>query len=149
MLKSKRLAVVVELAKREEEKSARKFEQARSAYQAELQKLQDLKNYYDDYEAKFKAKTQGLRASDIANARSLLQQIVLVQDGQQAQIEKVKNVMEVAKQVWHKNHLKHEKLVELIKRYQTEEALTEEKHEQKIIDEWVSQTHAQHSSRYH
>ncbi|VUD56413.1 hypothetical protein TDB9533_02068 [Thalassocella blandensis] len=148
MKKSKRLLVVLELARRDEEKAAKDFESARTHYQGEVQKLQDLEKYYDDYASKFQAQTQGLRGSDIANARSLLQQIVMVQQGQKLQIHNAQNAMEKSKQIWHKNHLKFEKLQELIRRYQVEEALAEDKQEQKIIDEWVSQTHGQQNTRY-
>lgn len=147
MRKSQRLQVVLELARRDEESAAKMFENLRSAYQTEVQKLEDLENYYQDYEAKFRSRTNGLRASDIANSRSLLQQIVMVQQGQKLQIQQAKNELDKGRLEWHKIHLKYEKLQELIRRYRIEETLEDDKKEQKMIDDWVSQTHSHSPKR--
>lgn len=139
MKRSQRLKIVVDIAQREQEKSARAFQQARDAHQQEITKLEELERYYQDYEKSFSAKTAGLRASDIANARALLQQIVAVQEGQKLQISNARQIMEQAKKEWHLNRLKCENLEGLIKRYRVEEDKEAEVLEQKIMDEWVSQ----------
>jgi flagellar FliJ protein len=136
--KSKRLAVVLDLAEREKEQAAQAFEDSRRAHALERQKAEQLAGYYQDYAASFAA-TQGLRASDLIKQRNFLQQLADAQKQQQMAIRNAAQVLEARRHAWQTAHLKHKNLAELIARYRAQEDAAQDKKEQKMLDEWFQQ----------
>ena len=135
-MRSKRLQVVLELAEREKDAAAQAFEQAQMQFTQEQHKLTQLSDYYRDYESSFSAR-RDLRASDLMQQRNFLQQLSQAQQQQQAVINSVERLLEEKRELWHKCHLKHQKLAELIARYRSEEEAALAKKEQKVMDEWA------------
>ncbi|MFT5084745.1 MAG: flagellar FliJ protein [Lentisphaeria bacterium] len=139
MERSKRLSLVLELAKRAEEEAARLFASSKNQLQQQESKLNELEQYYQDYTLLFSARNQALRAIEVARSRQLLQQLSNVKKDQQIHIAKALANMEAHKRVWQQAHLKHQNMKALIQRYRMEENQLVDKKEQKIIDEWVTQ----------
>jgi flagellar FliJ protein len=142
-MKSKRLAIVLELAEREKDQAAQAFEQARQQYAQEEQKLAQLEDYYQDYARSFTS-TRTLRVEDLVKQRSFLQQLSQAIQQQQGLLQTVKNAVEQKRQAWQKSHVKHKNLADLITRYRAEEQAVTDKKEQKMLDEWFQQSRARH-----
>ena len=139
MLRSTRLAVVLDLAKRAEKEAARVFTDSKNRLQHEQDKLGELEQYYNDYIGMYGAQTSGVWAIEISRSRQFLQQLSDVKKEQASHISKAEGIKDAAKQVWQKAHLKYENMDALVRRYKIEENKIADKTEQKMIDEWVSQ----------
>ncbi|MFL0803020.1 MAG: flagellar export protein FliJ [Agarilytica sp.] len=139
---SKRLSVVVDMAKREEDKAAAVLDEKRNALVAEQIRLNDLKEYYAEYDSQFKTATVVLRAEDFAKNRNFLHQLSQSCDLQNLQVEHAQLAVDTAIDEWRKIHLKLEKLRDHVKRLKMAEISYQDKQEQKRVDEWVTQTYA-------
>lgn len=139
-VRSKRMAVVVGMAKREEEQAAAVFGERQQQLAAEQERLRELEVYYGEYATKLEQQTSGLRAEDFQTARGFLQRLSDAQSQQRQHIEKIEAGVEVAKKAWHTMYLKKQNLDKLVDRYVKEEDDLAQKKEQKMIDEWVSQS---------
>lgn len=137
--RSQRIAVVVDLAQRDEDKLADAFTQAKLAVQTAHAQLTDLNQYYQGYIDRFKQQTQGLRASDLINSRAFLQQLSVAIDSQRRQVDLLEKQLQHAQIQWHRSHLKTQSLMDLRTQYRKDEAEQADRHEQKALDEWVSQ----------
>ncbi len=139
---SKRLSVVVDMAKREEDKAAAYLDEKRNALVEEQIRLNDLKEYYAEYDMQFKKSTVVLRAEDFAKNRNFLHQLSQSRDLQALQVEHAQLAVDKAIDAWRIIHLKLEKLKEHVSRIKMAEIASQDKQEQKRVDEWVTQTYA-------
>ncbi len=139
---SKRLSVVVDMAKREEDKAAAELDEKRNALVAEQIRLNDLKEYYAEYDMQFKKTTVVLRAEDFAKNRNFLHQLSQSCDLQAQQVEHAQLAVDKAIDEWRIIHLKLEKLRDHVSRIKLAEIADQDKQEQKRVDEWVTQTYA-------
>ncbi len=139
---SKRLSVVVDMAKREEDKAAAELDEKRNALVAEQIRLNDLKEYYAEYDTQFKQTKVVLRAEDFAKNRNFLHQLSQSCDLQNMQVEHAQLAVDKAIAEWRVIHLKMEKLRDHVSRLKMAELADQDKQEQKRIDEWVTQTYA-------
>ncbi|PCK06342.1 MAG: flagellar export protein FliJ [Alteromonadaceae bacterium] len=136
--RSKRMTVVLDLAKREQDQAAKSLELHQQKLLEEQARLRELESYYRDYEGDSGGLQTTLRASQLANSRRFLGQLAEAQRQQEVQIAQLEKNYDAARQHWMECHLKQENLDKLIERYRQEEASEQEKHEQKQIDELVS-----------
>lgn len=141
-----RLAVVLDLADRQVQKASEIYNIALQAWKADEARLEELRSYYAEYEHAF-SHGNALRASEIARQRGFLQKLAdaIVQQG-----EVVRHRYEVAenkKALWHKAHLKHGALRDLIQRIRADEERALSKREEKMLDEWFTQSAAGRSAR--
>lgn len=137
--RSKRLAVVLDLAVREEEAAAKTFQHAQRIYAEEQHKLTQLREYFAEYQSHF-ASIKQLRVEELVKQRSFLQQLTQAQNQQQAQLQRMAELLEQQRQTWQRAHLKRQKMAELIERYKADENLALGKQEQKMLDEWYLQS---------
>lgn len=145
-MRSKRLAIVLELAERELEAAAQAFEKARRFCLEEEQKLTQLEDYYADYQQAF-ASGGSMRVQDLMKQRNFLEQLAQAKRQQQGAIRTAQLNLEGKRQAWQKCHLKHKNMAELISRYRAEEDAVMAKKEQKMLDEWFQQTQGQRTNR--
>ena len=138
-MRSKRLAVVLDLAERAKDQAAQEFELARQQCLQEEQKLTQLIDYYRDYQQSFALK-KNLRVEELVKQRGFLEQLAQAQKQQQALIRSAQATLETKRVAWQKCHIKHKNLAELINRYRGQEELALSKKEQKMLDEWFQQT---------
>ncbi len=144
--RAERLEVVVDLAERQVQKASEIYNIAQQAWKSDEAKLEELRSYYGEYENAFNHGA-ALRASDIARHRGFLQKLAdaIVQQG-----DVVRHRFEVAeskKALWHKAHLKHGALRDLIQRMRADEERILSKREEKMLDEWFTQSAAGRSAR--
>lgn len=138
-LRSKRIAIVIELAQKEQDNAAQRFQQMTQLCEAQKQKLAELEQYYAFYEQRSMTFAAGVRASQLSQSRSFLGQLNLAIQQQQQQLSLVEQNVVEAQKSWHTCYLKVQSLQELQQRYQKEEAAERDRREQKVMDEWVSQ----------
>ena len=141
VLRSERMRIVVKLASDEEEAAASIFEEKNHMLTKENERMDELREFYASYESKMLSKKQGVNINEIRDARVFLERLAQVQKGQQLQIQQAQRDVEHAKLVWHQCYLKKKNLVELVSRYREGEQVQIDKMEQKIMDDWVTQTH--------
>lgn len=132
-----RLKVVLELAQKAEDEAADIFNKARKQLTGEQQRLEDLCTYYNDYQQSLAA-ASGLQTVDaIVRSRGFLQQLAQAKSQQQQIVAQYAKLSDQKKRAWHKAHLKHRALKDLIMRLKADEAQVLSRKEEKLLDEWV------------
>lgn len=139
MSRSKRLNMVLDIAERAENKAAEAFEMARKLWLEDQEKMVDLQRYYQDYETAF-AQPKLLRAQDIVQQRSFLQQLAEAVRQQAQVVERRRSIADNKQQDWRTAHLKRRALQELVARVQADEQRILSRKEEKMLDEWFNQT---------
>ncbi|WP_075185535.1 flagellar export protein FliJ [Teredinibacter haidensis] len=137
--RSQRMDVVVELARRKQDKVAVAVNSQQGILAAEKQRYQDLQDYYQHYNQAFSANISGLRASKFSESRTFLQQMAQAIEGQKRQVAVVEQQLTQVQSEWHKCYLKRQSLEDLQKRYIKEEAADRERLEQRQVEEWITQ----------
>jgi flagellar export protein FliJ len=139
------MKLVVDLAQRAEDESANTLQVVRAKLQQEQTKLAELENYYGEYENRFSVEMNTCSVAQLVQTRSFLQRLAIALEGQKQQIIAVERTLEACRNEWHKRHLKHNSLKDLVARYRIEEARDRDVLEQKMLDEWVSSRPSQNS----
>ncbi|MCR6653582.1 MAG: flagellar export protein FliJ [Cellvibrionaceae bacterium] len=139
MSRSKRLNMVLDIAERAENKAAEAFEMARKLWLEDQEKMVDLQRYYQDYETAF-AQPKRLRAQDIVQQRSFLQQLAEAVRQQAQVVERRRSIADNKQMDWRTAHLKRRALQELVARVQADEQRILSRKEEKMLDEWFNQT---------
>lgn len=147
MSRAKRLAIVLELAERTERQAAEASELARRLWQDDQQKLDELCEYYVDYEASFAAPGALARAEDLARQRGFLGQLAEAKKQQSAVVEKRLSICTSKQQAWQQTRLKRKAMQELIQRLQADETRVASRQEAKMLDEWFNQTKSHRQER--
>jgi len=140
MSRSKRLKVVLEQAERNENEAARDYQDASAAYQGEVQKLDELRQYYRDYEATFNSQVSPQRPQEIIRQRAFLNQLSEAQISQQHVISQRQDILSKKRDTWHQTYLKKKSLTEFIESLKMDEQKELDKKEEKLLDEWVLQS---------
>lgn len=138
--RSKRLGIVVDIAQSNEERAAEKLQQAREFLDREQTRLQEIERYYQDYNSQFASQRSGLRAEQMLTNREFLRQLSLTAEAQKMQIQRATEQVDRAKKEWFACHLKKEKLEAYIEKLKHEESAVQDKLEQKMVDDWVTQS---------
>lgn len=140
MSRAKRLNLVLDIAERKENKAAEAFELARRLWLEDQEKMQDLQRYYSDYELAFTKPSTRLRAQDIAQQRGFLSQLAEALRQQQQVVEKRRDIADTKQSDWQKARLKRRALEDLIARLKADEQKALTRKEEKMLDEWFTQT---------
>lgn len=147
MSRAKRLIVVLNLAERTEQQAAQASELAHRLWQDDQKKLDDLCQYYSDYETSFEGKNACRRAVDIARQRGFLSQLTEAKVQQSAVVEKRLSICQAKQQLWQQARLKRKALQELIARLEADEVRALSRKEEKMLDEWFNQTKSHRQER--
>lgn len=147
MSRAKRLGLILELAEREEQKAAQAAELAKRVWQEDQNKLDELCQYYNDYQASFSGPSSCRRADDIARQRAFLSQLAEAKKQQAAVVEKRLSLCTSKQQVWQQTRLKRKAMQELIERLQADEAKLAARRESKMLDEWFNQSKSHREER--
>lgn len=140
MSRAKRLEVVLELAERDEQEAARALETARLNKEQDEQKLLELIQYHEDYELAFKQPLPLIRAEQMQRQRGFLVQLSQAREQQEMIVKKRCDLLGQKQQLWQRAHLKRKAMAELIDRMRNDEARTLDKKEEKMLDEWFTQS---------
>jgi flagellar protein FliJ len=131
-----RLAPVIEMAERAEREAALKLGHCQGLLrQAEVQ-LGDLERYRGDYQQQWIDEGQrGVSGQWLINYQRFLTQLETAIGQQRQGVEWHRKNMQQVRDVWQQCYARLEGLRKLVKRYQDEARLAEDKREQKLLDE--------------
>ncbi|MDF3196395.1 MAG: flagella biosynthesis chaperone FliJ [Gammaproteobacteria bacterium HGW-Gammaproteobacteria-13] len=131
-----RLAPVVDMAERAEREAALQLGHCQGLLrQAEVQ-LGDLERYRGDYQQQWITEGQrGVSGQWLMNYQRFLTQLETAIGQQRNSVDWHRGNMEKVREVWQQRYARLEGLRKLVKRYQDEARLAEDKREQKLLDE--------------
>lgn len=140
MKRSKRLAVVLDLAEQTEKKAAEMLEAARKQMIDDQHKLDEVNNYIGEYEKEFMSGGAEIRVEEIIRQRGFLAQLADVKKQQIEVIKHRKHAVGLRREQWHAAHLKKKALLGLIEKCQQHESAVLNRAEEKMLDEWSLQS---------
>jgi flagellar protein FliJ len=131
-----RLAPVIDMAERAEREAALQLRHCQGLLrQAEVQ-LGDLERYRGDYQQQWIDEGQrGVSGQWLINYQRFLTQLETAIGQQRQGVEWHRKNMQQVREVWQQRYARLEGLRKLVKRYQDEARLAEDKREQKLLDE--------------
>ena len=143
-----RLAPVVDMAERAEREAALQLGRCQGLLrQAEVQ-LGDLERYRGDYQQQWISEGQrGVSGQWLMNYQRFLSQLETAIGQQRQSVDWHRGNMDKARELWQQRYARLEGLRKLVKRYQDEARLAEDKREQKLLDE-LSQRLSARNSQY-
>jgi flagellar FliJ protein len=143
-----RLAPVVDMAERAEREAALQLGHAQGLLrQAEVQ-LGDLERYRGDYQQQWITEGQrGVSGQWLMNYQRFLSQLETAIGQQRNSVDWHRANMNKVRDVWQQRYARLEGLRKLVKRYQDEARMAEDKREQKLLDE-LSQRLSARNSQY-
>ncbi|MGG5873857.1 flagellar export protein FliJ [Pseudomonas peli] len=141
-----RLAPVVDMAERAEREAALQLGHCQGLLrQAEVQ-LGDLERYRGDYQQQWITEGQrGVSGQWLMNYQRFLTQLETAIGQQRNSVDWHRANMEKVREVWQQRYARLEGLRKLVKRYQDEARLAEDKREQKLLDELSQRISARNS----
>ena len=145
--KTKRMSLILELAEKDVDKAAEYFAAAKARLASEHNKLNDILEYLNAYAAENEQLGTKLSPEQMIRQRAFTQQLSQAQGQQRQLIATVEREVEHKKSLWQKAHLKQRAMQDLVKRMADDEQMLEDKHEEKLLDEWAQQRFVQHSSQ--
>ena len=136
MRRSKRLQVVLDLAKRKEDEALKALQVAQGSLIAQKQKLQELTQYQRDYQQSLREAYQTqATAESCATYQHFLAQVGDAIEQQQHVVELAEEQFDKVRKHWLTLHEKQQGMGSLIDRFRDEEDKELDKKEQKMIDE--------------
>lgn len=131
-----RLIPVIEMAERAEREAALQLGHCQGLLrQAEVQ-LGDLERYRGDYQQQWIDEgQQGVSGQWLINYQRFLTQLETAIGQQRQGVEWHRRNMQQVREVWQQRYARLEGLRKLVKRYQDEARLADDKREQKLLDE--------------
>lgn len=143
-----RLAPVVDMAERAEREAALQLGHVQGLLrQAEVQ-LGDLERYRGDYQQQWITEGQrGVSGQWLMNYQRFLSQLETAIGQQRNSVDWHRANMDKVRDLWQQRYARLEGLRKLVKRYQDEARMAEDKREQKLLDE-LSQRLSARESQY-
>ncbi|MDJ0806213.1 MAG: flagellar export protein FliJ [Gammaproteobacteria bacterium] len=136
MSPSKRLKPVQRVAESKEQKAARHMGQSRKNLQAEEVKLNQLKQYHQEYLERFEtAARKGISASQLQEYRAFLGKLDRAIQQQEDVVRTSKLNHSTHQHDWRKQHTRTQALNKAVSRFQTQERATADRNEQKETDD--------------
>lgn len=143
MSRAKRLQLVLDMAAKAEDKAAEALELARQLKLTDEQKLAELCQYYEDYEISFRRPQTLIRAEEMLRQRGFLMQLSEAKEQQSQVVEKRTVIFTNKQQLWQVAHLKRKSMQDLVQRLQSDEDRLLSRREEKMLEEWFTQTASQ------
>lgn len=137
--RSSRMAIVLNLAQKEEENAAQSLNIARQQLLSEQEQLQQLDDYRNQYLADYSVSSAPRNAQQLINYSSFIQRIDQLKLEQSQKVERAERVVVKAQTVWQQLYQKRKSIADLIERYKVEEQLAIDKKLQKEIDDLTTQ----------
>lgn len=147
MSRAARLAPVIDMAERAEREAALQLGHCQGLLrQAEVQ-LGDLERYRGDYQQQWIDEGQrGVSGQWLINYQRFLTQLETAIGQQRQGVEWHRKNMQAVREVWQQRYARLEGLRKLVKRYQDEARLAEDKREQKLLDELAQRLSARNAA---
>ena len=138
MNRSKRLDIIVQLAKKKEDEAGKYFAEMAQLLEAEREKASSLKDYYEEYKARSNAKVEALSINEVLRNRTFLKQLADAGQEKNQHITQIEQEFLRRKNTWRQSHLKRRTFEDLVERLEREELTDLNKKEQKLLDEWFT-----------
>lgn len=142
MKRSKRLAVVVELTRREEDTAADKLRAGLQTLEQHQQRLNEIERYYGDYEKLFNQNLQPMSVGSLQNNREFLKKLSESRSAQHEHIKLAQSHVQALKEQWRTCHLKAKNLKKYVTEVEAQEINELNAKEQKLVDDWSTQFHS-------
>jgi len=139
MKKSMRIQPLKNLASRHEQQAARVLGQSRSQLGQQLNRLQELFSYREDYQQRFRREAEnGIAGAQLQAYQSFIQQLDEAINQQRTQVEQAEKNCSTVTSAWRETHVRTQVLDKTIQRMQVKENKQVEKASQREIDDLVS-----------
>ncbi|MFC1602454.1 flagellar export protein FliJ [Pseudomonadota bacterium] len=136
MSPSKRFKPVLRVAESHERKAASQFGDSQRYVQEQEAKLNELRQYHDEYLEQFNAVSRtGISAAQLREYQAFLAKLDLAIKEQEAVVQASDKNRSVKKEAWQQKHMRSKVLDKVVQRHQEEEKRILEKREQKEADE--------------
>jgi flagellar protein FliJ len=137
--KSERLKIVLDLAERTEKKAMDLLAGKRRYRDQQLEQLNSLKAYNEQYQDRIKQSMNGtLAVESLQTYQIFLSQITQAIEQQGRTLSIAQQEFDIALKHWTTEYHKRKGMSDLIARYRTEEALLREKNTQKLLENDLS-----------
>jgi flagellar FliJ protein len=135
--KSERLKIVLDVAKRNEQKALDVLAAKRRYRDQQQEQLDGLKSYYDQYMGTMKSNMQEgpMSVHSLQTYQSFVSQIDHASEHQKHTLQIAQQEFELALQSWTSYHQKQKGMADLISRYKGEEEAVRDKKEQKSLED--------------
>ncbi len=141
MKRSQRLEPVVKVAENREQQAARSLGDSQSALKQAQQRLDELKNYREEYIQRFHANgAVGMSAVQMGDYRLFLSNLSRAIEQQTGLVQQAAAVVEQQRQQWFTHRGKVKMLGNVVSRFQTEEQRVVDRKEQLEQDECAQRT---------
>ncbi len=140
-LRSKRMAIVLQLAERAEQDAAEKLALAREQLGGDEQQLDQLQSYRQDYISRINAKVGAQSVQQMLSDRSFVGQLEQAVEAQQHKVRQTQQNYQQHLHLWQQAYHKRSNIEELINRMRDAESQEAEKRLQKELDELSSLSH--------
>lgn len=139
MIRSKRMQSIVKIASKEEEVAAKGLAAAIENLDRQGKALHELIAFREDYSERFH-KTVNTNAMAIQQFHSFVAQLNQGIEHQQKVLLQAEQSIEENRQIWIERHNRTRALNKVVENYVQQEHETEEKLEQKLLDEFAMRT---------
>lgn len=137
--RSDRLQVVLQMEERKEEAAQKALQAALKKYNGEQARLQELLDYYADYQTQIRQQQQtSLSSRQLIGWQQFVSQLNHAIEQQQGQLHRLQARLEDARKLWRAAWEKREAMARHIADCRVQERQDADRREQKLVDEAVS-----------
>ncbi|AHK17406.1 flagellar export protein FliJ [Thalassolituus oleivorans] len=141
--RARRLAVVLELAEKDEKEALRRWGDSQKKLVLEEERQQQLTVYAADYQKQIATPSSGhISAGMIHNTLGFISQIETALNQQQEQIKRLRAQTERARDAYLKSHGKVQAMQQLLQRLEQEFEHEQDRQQQREADEWATRNAA-------
>lgn len=137
--RSKRLAVVLMLAEKEEQAAAARLGEQQGALEGEQQQLAQLEDYREQYVLDYKQLRTGATPQALMSYSGFLQRLSEAVAGQEQRLIQVRQLVELRRAEWQEKYHRRRSMQELIERLKREEDSVQEQRLQRELDDMAAQ----------
>lgn len=136
--RAKRMQLVLDLALKTEEEAAQKLSQCREQVKQEEAQMLQLRSYSDQYLQEQGARKTHVSPQQLINYSGFIQRLNQLCVEQEHKIARLQGMVANAQKAWQVAYQKRKSIEELIARLVREEAMADDKRQQKELDELAS-----------
>lgn len=136
--RAQRMQIVLDLALKDEDTAAKNLSKCRDQIKQEEEQLMQLRSYSDQYLQEQGAKKTVVSPDQLINCSGFIQRLNHLCVEQQQKITRLEGLAANALKAWQMAYQKRKSIEELIARFIREDALADDKRQQKEMDELAS-----------
>ena len=137
--RSSRMAIVEKIAKQREDQAANALNLMRQQMEMEIKRLEELKAYQVDYNGNLRTEGRQMSGMQLRNFNYFSDQLESIVAQQQGQIHKLEDQIEQIRDKWQQLYIRRKSIGSIVEKIKLEEWVVQEKKEQKLMDELISQ----------